>query len=85
MDAIVIKEDLIYELIFSDVVEFTIEISQYVDESYKYDRYMCEIKKILKKSSIVVEKQKLDIVSVSEINWYLKINRLNNVDLQQDN
>ena len=82
MDTIVLKEDLIYELIFSDEVEFTIEISQYVDESYKYDRFMREIKKILKKSSILLEKQKLDIVSVSEINWYLKINRINNVDIQ---
>ena len=33
------KEDLIYDLIFSETLDYNINISDYIDDIYKYDIY----------------------------------------------
>ena len=48
------KDDLIYELIFSETVNFEIDIADYIDDIYKYDDFVVDIKKVLKKSKVKI-------------------------------
>ena len=41
------KEDLIYDLIFSEKSEFDINISEYIGNIYKYESFIKEIKEVL--------------------------------------
>ena len=69
-----LKDELLYELIFSDKENYNIDISYYVDDMYKYDDLINEIRSILKKSNVKIVKDKIDINSKTA-NWYLKINK----------
>jgi predicted aldo/keto reductase-like oxidoreductase len=68
------KEDLIYDLIFSDTIEYKIDISEYIEDVYKYDRFIEEIKNVLKKSKVSVVKEKVDLDTKSAI-WNLKVKK----------
>lgn len=68
------KEELIYNLIFSDDDEFKIDIGDYIDDIYNYEMFISEIKKILKKSKITVTKSTVNANSTT-VMWYLKIKR----------
>lgn len=69
-----LKEDLIYDLIFSKNTDYQIEISRYIKDIYKYDRFIKEIKKILMRSkvSIIMEKVSLSAVGVF---WEIKVKK----------
>ena len=43
------RDDLIYDLIFSDKLQYKIDVAEYVDDIYKYEEFVAEIKKVLKK------------------------------------
>ena len=45
-----LKEDLIYDLIFSEQLDYVIDVGEYITDIYKYDEFVDEIKQILKKS-----------------------------------
>ena len=68
------KEKLIYDLIFSENTEYRIDIADYIENIYKYDRFINEIKSILKKSKVSVVKEKIDLESKNAI-WNLKVKR----------
>ncbi len=68
------KEKLIYDLIFSENTEYRIDIADYIENIYKYDRFIKEIKSILKKSKVSVVKEKIDLESKNAI-WNLKVKR----------
>jgi hypothetical protein len=68
------KEKLIYDLIFSDNIEYKIDISEYIADVYKYDRFIDEIKSVLKKSKVSIVKEKVDLDTKSAI-WNLKVKR----------
>jgi hypothetical protein len=68
------KEDLIYDLIFSDTIDYKIDISEYIEDVYKYDRFIEEIKNVLKKSKVSVVKEKVDLDTKSAI-WNLKVKK----------
>ena len=68
------KEDLIYNLIFSDEVDFVIYVEQYIDHIHKYDKFIIEIKKVLKKSKVVIVDEKID-VDIKTIKWTLKVKK----------
>jgi hypothetical protein len=68
------KEKLIYDLIFSDNIDYKIDISEYIEDVYKYDRFIDEIKSVLKKSKVSIVKQKVDLDTKSAI-WNLKVKR----------
>ena len=68
------KEELIYNLIFSDKDEFKIDIGEYIDNIYNYEVFISEIRKIIKKSKITVIKSTSSVNSTTVI-WYLKIKR----------
>lgn len=68
------KEDLFYDLIFGEKEEYTINISDYLEELYKYDRFIDEVKSILKKSKVSVIKEKLELSENGPI-WILKVKK----------
>lgn len=68
------KEELIYDLIFSDNIDYKIDISEYLEDVYKYDRFIEEIKSVLKKSKVSIVKEKVDLDTKSAI-WNLKVKR----------
>jgi hypothetical protein len=68
------KDDLVYDLIFSDSENFIIDISQYIKDIYQYDEFIDEIKQILQKSKVTVVTQSVDVDSVTAT-WKLKVKK----------
>lgn len=68
------KDDLIYDLIFSDTQDYRIDISEYIQDIYKYDRFIEEIKSVLKKSKVSIVKDKLELETRKAI-WTLKVKK----------
>ncbi len=68
------KDNLVYELIFSEKENFTINIGDYITDIYKYDEFINEIKKILQKSKVIITSNSIDVNSKSVI-WDLKVKR----------
>ena len=68
------KDALIYDLLFSDKEDFKIEVSNFVEDIYKYDRFIDEMKSILKKSKVSISREKTNIKTNSVI-WEIKVKR----------
>jgi hypothetical protein len=68
------KDDLIYDLIFSPSTEYEIDISQYIENIYRYSEFVDEIKIVLKKSKVVILKNTLDVDSKT-VTWNLKVRK----------
>jgi len=68
------REDLIYDLIFSEVNEYNINISDYIEDIYKYDRFIDDIKTVLKKSKVSIIKEKIEL-DESNVIWNLKVKK----------
>lgn len=68
------KDALIYDLIFSENTEYKIDISEYIDDIYRYDRFVEDIKEVLKKSKVMIIKDVLSLESNSAL-WILKVKR----------
>lgn len=68
------KDDLIYELIFTDQLEYKIDISKYIDDIYQYDDFISDIKLILKKSKVKIVKSEISLDSKTAI-WNLKVRK----------
>jgi hypothetical protein len=43
------KDELIYDLIFSEKFDYEIDMSNYIEDIYKYEEFITEIKRVLKK------------------------------------
>lgn len=68
------KQELIYDLIFSETIDYKIDIADYIEDIYRYDKFIDEIKSVLKKSKVSIIKEKVDLESKSAI-WNLKVKR----------
>jgi len=68
------KDDLIYNLIFSESNDFIIDVGQYITDIYKYDEFVDEIKEILKKSKVSIISNSLDVDSKT-VTWRLKVRK----------
>lgn len=68
------KDELIYDLIFSSRNEFIIDIGEYIQDLYKFDEFVSEIKEILKRSKVSIVKNSVDVDSKSVI-WKLKVKK----------
>ncbi len=68
------RDDLIYELIFTEQVEFKIDISKFIDDIYQYDEFVTDIKSILRKSKVKVVKSNINLDSKTAI-WALKVRK----------
>lgn len=69
-----ITEELIYDLIFSEKLDFKIDIAKYSDDIYQYDDFIEEIKIILKKSKVKILKSVVSVDSKTAI-WHLKVKK----------
>lgn len=68
------KEELIYEIIFSKQTDFEIKVSEWIEDIYKYDRFISEIKEIMKKSKVSIVKEKIDLDDELVL-WTFKVKR----------
>lgn len=68
------KEKLIYDLIFSENNSYEIEVSDYIEDIYKYDHFIDDVKKILKKSKVQIVREKV-MVDSNSIIWKLKVKK----------
>jgi hypothetical protein len=68
------RDDLIYDLIFSEKSEFDINVSDYIENIYKYETFIKDIKEILKKSKVSIVKEGIEL-SPSSALWILKVKK----------
>jgi protein associated with RNAse G/E len=68
------KNDLIYDLIFSDQSIFSIDIGEYIKDIHKYDEFIDEIKQILLKSKVTIINNSVDINSKTAM-WKIKVKK----------
>ena len=68
------KEELIYSLIFSDRTTYMIDLGEYVDDIYRYDDFVEEIRLILKKSKVSILKSSVK-VNIKTATWELKLKK----------
>lgn len=68
------REDLIYDLIFSEKLDFYINISDYIENIYKYETFIKEIKDILKKSKVSIIKEGVELNHTTAM-WILKVKK----------
>lgn len=68
------REELIYDLIFSEELDYKINIADYVDDIYQYDDFIDEMKLILKKSKVKIVKSVVVVDSKTAI-WNLKVKK----------
>ena len=68
------RDDLLYDLIFSEETSYKIDISEYVKNIYEHDEFVSDIKKILKKSKVSIVKSTVLLDSKTAI-WELKVKK----------
>ena len=65
---------MIYDLIFSDTLESEIHIEEYINDIYKYDRFIDDTKEILRKSKVDILKEKINVETTSVV-WKIKVSK----------
>jgi protein associated with RNAse G/E len=68
------RDELLYDLIFSESGTHLIDVSEYIRDIYNYEEFVSEIKEILKKSKVVVLKSSILLDSRTAM-WELKIKK----------
>lgn len=68
------KDDLIYELIFSEEINYKIDISEYILDIYQYEEFVSDMKSVLKKSKVKIVDSQVKLDSKTAI-WELKVKK----------
>ena len=68
------EDDLIYDLIFSDKVDYSIDVYDYSKDIYKHNEFVDRIKSILKKSNVKILKSAVLLDSKTVV-WELKVKK----------
>lgn len=68
------KEQLIYDLIFSEKTDFKIDVGDFIDDIYKYETFIVEMKDILRKSKVTILNHAIDVDSKT-VTWKLKVKK----------
>ena len=68
------KDDLVYNLIFSDQLDFSILVTDYIKDIYKYDDFIIEMKEILRKSKVPIIKETIE-VTFDYVRWNVKVKK----------
>ena len=68
------KKELIYDLIFSEKLDYKINIADYVDDIYQYDDFVEDMKIVLKRSKVKIVKSVVVVDSKTAI-WQLKVKK----------
>ncbi len=69
------KDDLIYDLIFSNEELYKIDVSEYIEDIYKYEEFIADIKNVLKKSKVKILKSEIKTDPKTAI-WELKVTKI---------
>lgn len=69
------KDELIYDLIFSEKEQYKIDISDYIDDIYKYEDFIFDIKSVLKKSKVKIVKSEIKTDPKTAV-WELKVTKV---------
>jgi hypothetical protein len=69
------KDDLIYDLIFSEEELYKIDVSEYIEDIYKYEEFITDIKNVLKKSKVKILKSEIKTDPKTAI-WELKVTKI---------
>jgi hypothetical protein len=67
-------DDLIYDLIFSNETNYSIDISDYIKDIYQYDTFISDIREVLKKSKVKIIKSDVRLDSKTVI-WEIKVKK----------
>ena len=67
-------EKLIYDLIFSKEDYHIIDVSNYIDDLYQYKGFIKDLKKILKRSGVVILKNDV-IINSKTVIWELNVKK----------
>lgn len=65
---------MIYDLIFSDIELFSIDISYYISDIYEFEDFILKIKNILKKSKVKIITSDTKMSSKTVL-WELKVKK----------
>ena len=68
------KKELIYDLIFSEKLDYKINIADYVDDIYQYDDFVEDMKIVLKRSKVKIVKSVVVVDSKTAM-WHLKVKK----------
>ncbi len=68
------RDELIYDLIFSETTEYEIHVEEYIVDIYKYDRFIDNVKDILKKSKVDIIREKIN-VEASSVIWRISVSK----------
>lgn len=68
------EDKLIYDLIFSDIESFSIDISYYISDIYEFEDFILKIKNILKKSKVKIITSDTKMSSKTVV-WELKVKK----------
>ncbi len=68
------KDELIFDLIFSEKSEFKIDLGDYVDDIYQYEDFVYEIRDVLRRAKVTIAKSSIKIDS-STARWEMKIKK----------
>jgi hypothetical protein len=68
------KDDLVYKLIFSNQNDFSILVTDYIKEIYKYEDFIIEMKDILRKSKVLIIKETVE-VTFEYVRWNVKVKK----------
>ncbi len=68
------KDDLIYDLIFSDETDYIIDVGQMISNIYKYEEFVDDIKGVLRKSKVSIINSSID-VDMKTVIWKLKVKK----------
>lgn len=68
------EDKLIYDLIFSDIELFSIDISYYISDIYEFEDFILKIKNILKKSKVKIITSDTKMSSKTVL-WELKVKK----------
>ena len=68
------RDELIYDLIFSETTEYEIHVDEYIVDIYKYDRFIDGVKEIMKKSKVDIIREKIN-VEASSVIWRISVSK----------
>lgn len=68
------KDELVYDLIFSEKNNYVIDVGEYITDIYKYDEFIDDIKQILHKSKVIIVNNSIDVDSKT-VTWKLKVKK----------
>ena len=68
------RDELIYDLIFSETTEYEIHVEEYIVDIYKYDRFIDGVKEIMKKSKVDIIREKIN-VEASSVIWRISVSK----------